>query len=72
MSLFERQIGRIKNKAARNAVELDEGQRRGELIPGRDQYGAPTESLKPSTETRAPNQIAQSDARIGSPKSAAG
>jgi hypothetical protein len=64
------QIGGGKNQSARDAVELDERQRRGELIRGRDQYAASSELLEPSTEARAPRQIAQGDACIDSPQSA--
>jgi len=36
--MLGRQIGRAENESARDGIELDEGQRRRELIPGRDEY----------------------------------
>src|SRR5204862_440807 len=64
------QIGRGKNQSARDAVELDERQRRGELVRGGDEYAASGKLLEASTEARAPRQIAQGDAAIGAPERA--
>jgi hypothetical protein len=43
--LLAGQIRRGKNQSARNAVELDQRQRGGELILGRDEYAASGEFL---------------------------
>src|SRR5207249_9176565 len=64
------QIRGGKNQSARDAVELDERQRRSELVRGGDEHAASGELLEPSTEARAPRQIAQGDAAIGSPERA--
>ena len=67
-----RQIGRTQHEAARHAIELDERQRRRELIPRRDEDRAPTQLLEPTPQARAPHQLPQPNARLSAPERALG
>ncbi len=70
--MLRRQIGRAKNQPSGDAIELDERQGRRQLIAGGDQDGTAAQLLEPTPEARAPDQLAQRDARFGSPQRTVG
>src|SRR5947199_220838 len=70
--MLRRQIGRAKNQPSGDAIELDERQGRRQLIAGGDQDGTASQLLEPTPEARAPDQLAQRDARSGAPQRTVG
>src|SRR5881296_2088939 len=71
-NVLGRQVGRTENESSRDAIKFDERQGGRELVTGRDEYGAPAKLAEASTEARSVDQIAQSNARSGSPEYAFG
>ena len=57
-------IGRAQDEPPRDAVELDQGERGGELIAGRDQDRTPGELGETAAEAGAVHQIGQGDADV--------
>ena len=57
-------IGRQDSKTARDAVELDQGERRGQLTAGGDEYGSTGQFFEPAAEAGAVGKIGDADARV--------
>ena len=57
-NVLDRQIGRAQHEALRHAIELDERERRRELIGRREEHRAPAELVVAITEARPQRQIA--------------
>ena len=66
------QIGWTEHEPAGDAVELDEGQRRRQLVGGGDEDGTPAQLVKSTGEARTVNEIAERDRCLGTPQRAVG
>ena len=65
------QVGRANDEATRNPVQFDQRQSRRKLILSCDEHRAARELEEPAAEARAVQEIAQSDAGVGTPEKAA-
>ena len=57
-------IGRQDGETARDAVKLDQGERRGQLTAGGDENGFSGQFFEPAAEARAAGKIGDADARV--------
>ncbi len=67
-----RQIGRTQHDSLRDTVQLDQGQRGGQLVLGRDQNRAAPKILEPSAESGSACQFGESERRAGAVEHAGG
>ncbi len=68
--MFGRQVGRAHDQPARDAVELDECERRSELIASGNQHRSSCELHRAVTDARAVEKVAETDAGRGTPEEA--
>ncbi len=64
-------IGRQDGETARDAVELDQGERRGQLAAGGDEDGFAGQFFEPAAEAGAAGKIGDADARVAIEEEAA-
>jgi len=57
--MLRRQIGRAKHETPCDTVELDERERRAQLVPGGEQHAPCAQLLEPAPEARAAREIGE-------------
>jgi len=67
-----RQVGGAEHDPARDTVELDERQRRPQLVARGDQHEAPAQLLQAAAEAGGRGEAAQGDGRLVAPERARG